>query len=67
MSLEETKKSINVNSFSVEMFGLGYVGFPLAVRLAKVGLKVVGIDVNPQRISRLENNELINGKISEEG
>ena len=63
MSLTETLNSVNSKSFSVEIFGLGYVGFPLAIRLASAGLTVVGIDVNPQRINRLQNNELMDSEI----
>jgi nucleotide sugar dehydrogenase len=63
MSLEETVISIREKSISIEIFGLGYVGFPLAVRLASAGLKVIGIDVNSERIQRLENNKLMDSEI----
>lgn len=61
--LEKTLDAINENSFVIEVFGLGYVGFPLAVRLALGGFHVKGIDVNPERISRLENNELMDTEL----
>lgn len=54
MQLQETLEKIKNNSFLIEIYSLGYVGFPLAVRLSKVGIKVVGIDVNENRISRLK-------------
>jgi len=63
MSLSKTIDSINANYFSIEIFGLGYVGFPLAIRLASVGLKVIGIDVNSERIERLKNNELMDSEL----
>jgi len=63
MSLEETVKSINEKSVSIEIFGLGYVGFPLTVRLASTGFQVTGIDVNQERIQRLENNKLMDSEI----
>ena len=63
MSLEETVKAINEKSISIEIFGLGYVGFPLTVRLASAGFQVTGIDVNEERIKRLENNELMDSEI----
>ena len=57
----------SLNSFPdnirIEIFGLGYVGFPLAVRLATAGLNVIGIDVNSQRIERLKNNDLMDSEI----
>jgi len=37
----------------VVVAGQGYVGLPLAVRAAEVGHRVVGYDVNPDRIKRL--------------
>ena len=63
MSLEETVKSTNEKSISIEIFGLGYVGFPLTVRLASAGFQVTGIDVNQERIQRLENNKLMDSEI----
>ena len=63
MILEKSLEAINENSFIVEVYGLGYVGFPLAVRLASGGISVVGIDVNHERIQRLEKNELMDSEI----
>jgi len=63
MQLQETLEKIKNNSFLIEIYGLGYVGFPLAVRLSKSGMKVVGIDVNENRISRLKKNELLDSEI----
>jgi UDP-N-acetyl-D-mannosaminuronate dehydrogenase len=40
MSLEETVRSIREKSISIEIFGLGYVGFPLTVSLASVGFQI---------------------------
>jgi len=61
--LKKTLESISSKSFLVEIFGLGYVGFPLAVRLASGGIKVRGIDINSQRIERLKNNELMDSEL----
>jgi len=63
MSLNDTLEKINSNSFLVEIFGLGYVGFPLAVRLASLGLNVSGIDVNSKRIERLQKNDLMDSEL----
>jgi UDP-N-acetyl-D-glucosamine dehydrogenase len=32
------------------VIGLGYVGLPLAVGMAKAGLKVYGVDINPKKV-----------------
>jgi len=61
--LQESVKAIHEKTISVEIFGLGYIGFPLAVRLASSGLHVIGIDVNIERIRRLENNKLMDSEI----
>ncbi len=37
----------------VAVVGLGYVGLPLAVRIAEVGLRTHGIDVNAARVGRI--------------
>ncbi len=63
MQLQKTLDAIQSNSLSIEIFGLGYVGFPLAVRLASAGLKVTGIDINSQRIHRLQNNALMDSEL----
>lgn len=37
--------------------GLGYVGLPLAVEFAKAGIEVIGIDVDTEKISRVNRGE----------
>lgn len=39
----------------VAVVGLGYVGLPLAVRVAEVGLRTYGIDINDARVERINN------------
>jgi UDP-N-acetyl-D-glucosamine dehydrogenase len=56
--MKELLNKIKSKSAIIEIFGLGYVGFPLAVKLSSIGFKTIGIDVNSERISRLQNNEL---------
>jgi len=62
--LEKTIEAILLKSVLIEIFGLGYVGFPLAVKLSKSGLRVIGIDVNNNRIERLKKNELLDSEIN---
>lgn len=38
---------------SVGILGLGYVGIPLALRIAETGLKVTGFDVDPEKVDLL--------------
>lgn len=39
----------------IGVIGLGYVGIPLALRFSSVGVKVVGFDIDPQRVSDLNS------------
>ena len=64
MLLEKTFNSIEENIINVEIFGLGYVGFPLAVKLASSGFNVIGIDVNSKRVQRLQNNDLMDSELT---
>ena len=58
-TLKDTADAILSNSTEIEVFGLGYVGFPLAARLAGAGMTVTGIDVNLDRVSRLKEGALM--------
>ena len=51
------KDSVNNSSnFSkIAVVGLGYVGLPLAVEFAKNGIKVVGIERNPNRVKAVNS------------
>jgi UDP-N-acetyl-D-glucosamine dehydrogenase len=47
------EKKIRNKTAVVGVIGMGYVGLPLAVELGREGFKVVGIDVDPHRVSRI--------------
>ena len=38
---------------SIAVIGLGYVGLPLALAFVEAGIRVVGVDTNPARVSEL--------------
>ncbi len=59
MSLADNLRSVKANSHIMEIFGLGYVGLPLAIRLASAGMNVTGIDIDAQKIARLKAGRLI--------
>jgi UDP-N-acetyl-D-glucosamine dehydrogenase len=42
---------------TIGILGLGYVGLPLAVEFAEAGKRVVGVDVNAQRMAELRRGE----------
>ena len=48
---------IEDRSAVVGVIGLGYVGLPLAVEFAREGFKTIGIDLNSERVLRLQAGE----------
>ena len=64
LMLNETLKKVKTKNFEIEVFGLGYVGLPLAIRLAKSEFKVQGIDTNEERVRRLLQNQLMDSEIN---
>jgi len=63
MDLQKTLEKVRSKKCLVEIFGLGYVGFPLSVRLASSGFKVIGIDTDRKKIEQLKNNSLVGSQI----
>lgn len=43
----------NNNIVNVAVIGLGYVGLPLAVAIARAGYSVIGIDLDTEKVSRI--------------
>ncbi|WP_294222024.1 nucleotide sugar dehydrogenase [uncultured Shimia sp.] len=58
MSLTKTEK--------IAVLGLGYVGLPLALGLARAGFDVVGFDTNTTLVARLLDGRDPNGEVSSE-
>ena len=50
---EELLAKIHNRTARVGIFGLGYVGLPLALRFAKAGLPVLGLDIDAQKVEAL--------------
>ena len=53
---------------NISVIGLGYVGLPVAVAFAEAGFKVVGFDINANRINELAEGydktfEVENGRL----
>ena len=47
------RRKIETRTARVAVVGLGFVGLPLAVELAKVGFQVTGIDTSPEKVSTI--------------
>lgn len=54
MSLIEKIQKKKIKS---AVIGLGYVGLPLAVEVAGAGIKIVGIDMNEERVNAVNNKK----------
>lgn len=49
----DLQSRIEDKSARIAVIGLGYVGLPLAVELARVGFQVTGLDVNEERVQTI--------------
>ncbi len=63
MSLIEKIRSRNA---TVGVIGLGYVGLPLAVELARAGFKAIGIDVVEEKVRRVNAGDSYVGDVPSE-
>jgi UDP-N-acetyl-D-glucosamine dehydrogenase len=50
----QLQADIQQHTAQVGVVGLGYVGLPLSVRAARAGFRVLGLDVDPSRIERVQ-------------
>ena len=48
---------ISSKKSTIGIIGLGYVGLPLVMRFAEEGYKVIGFDINKDKIDSLNNGK----------
>lgn len=60
----ETK--INAKTATLAVIGLGYVGLPLAVEMAKAGFTVLGIDLIADKVDRVNRGDNYIGDVKDE-
>ncbi|MGC9521712.1 MAG: nucleotide sugar dehydrogenase [Anaerolineae bacterium] len=53
MSLTDLRQAIATKQARIGVVGLGYVGLPLASLFAQAGFDVLGVDVKPERVDRI--------------
>ncbi|WP_204262819.1 nucleotide sugar dehydrogenase [Methylobacterium sp. BTF04] len=54
---EALGRAIRERRATIAIVGLGYVGLPLALASARAGFRVIGFDVNPDRVARINAGE----------
>ncbi len=56
-SAKELLSSIQSKNITVGVVGLGYVGLPLAIEFADLGIRTIGIDVSAEKVSMLQKGK----------
>lgn len=62
----ELKNKIESHTAQVGVIGLGYVGLPLAVEKGKVGFPVLGFDIDPFKVEKVNAGENYIGDVKDE-
>ena len=60
---EILRSKIEAASLRVGVIGLGYVGLPLARAFAEKGIAVLGFDVDPRKVAKLQAGQSYIGHI----
>ncbi len=60
---ERLVNKLNAKEAVIGIVGLGYVGLPLMMRYSEVGYRVLGIDIDPEKVAKLNAGESYIGHI----
>ncbi len=63
---QELQQKIRQQRATIGVVGLGYVGLPLAVEYAKAGFETRGIDLDSERVRRLNQGDNYNDDLDDE-
>ena len=55
--LESLEMKLSERRALVAVVGLGYVGLPVAVQFAEAGFHVIGVDLDPDRVTQLQRSD----------
>jgi UDP-N-acetyl-D-glucosamine dehydrogenase len=58
-------EAIKKRTARVGIIGMGYVGLPLALAFSEAGFRVLGFDVDPRKVGRLQEGESYIGHIAD--
>jgi UDP-N-acetyl-D-glucosamine dehydrogenase len=56
-ALTKLATKLTEKSFTLGVIGLGYVGLPLSLTFLRKGIKVIGFDLDPTKITKLEKGQ----------
>ena len=54
---DHLERALRARDATIGIVGLGYVGLPLALSAVRAGFRVIGFDVNPDRVARINAGE----------
>lgn len=57
MNLQELARRIEAKEAQLGVIGLGYVGLSVACKFAEAGFDVVGVDVKPERVTKVNSGK----------
>ena len=57
MDINNLKQKISSRDAIIGIIGMGYVGLPLAIEFGKAGFKIIGFDINHQKVNTLNRGE----------
>jgi UDP-N-acetyl-D-glucosamine dehydrogenase len=60
LSLKSVIERFKAKQAVIGIVGLGYVGLPLVLRYSSVGFRVLGIDIDPTKVSQLNLGQSYN-------
>ena len=64
--METLRAKLQQHNATAAVIGLGYVGLPLALEIASAGFKVVGIDLDQNKINNLKEGKSYIGDVSDQ-
>lgn len=64
--IDDLLNKLDRKSACIGVIGLGYVGLPLALRYSEVGYPVIGFDIAPEKVDRLNSGRSLIEHITDE-
>lgn len=65
--MDDLARALTERDATLGVIGLGYVGLPLALAAVRAGFSVIGFDINPERVARINAGEPVISHLDTEG